>query len=106
MKQTGTKFDQIIAIGGGSRSIYWLKTIATVLGMCIDLPKEGCDLGAAFGAARIGIMAAEKGKKLNEVFKTPEISTTFEPEAKFTNDYERKYKIFQQLYPAIKAITQ
>ncbi len=46
------------AIGGGSRSRYWLKAIATALGIPVDLPADG-DFGAAFGAARLGLIAAE-----------------------------------------------
>ena len=54
---TGTGFDTIFALGGGSRSDYWVKAIATALGQPVDLPAAG-DFGAAFGAARLGMMAA------------------------------------------------
>ena len=54
---TGTGFETIFAVGGGSRSEYWLSAIATVLGIPISVPQAG-DFGAAFGAARLGMMAA------------------------------------------------
>ena len=40
------------------RSRYWLQLLANVLDVKIDVPKDG-DFGAAFGAARLGLMAAE-----------------------------------------------
>jgi xylulokinase len=54
---TGTRIDHLIAAGGGARSDYWLSLIATALGVPVRLPAEG-DFGAAFGAARLGMMAA------------------------------------------------
>ena len=35
----------------------WLKIIATVLGLPVDVPTDG-DFGGAFGAARLGLIAA------------------------------------------------
>ena len=55
LKAAGTTLDRVPAIGGGSRSRYWLKSIATALGIPVDLPADG-DFGAAFGAARLGLM--------------------------------------------------
>ena len=48
---------RVTAVGGGSRSELWLKIIATVLGVPVDLPAAG-DVGGAFGAARLGLIAA------------------------------------------------
>ncbi len=44
-------------LGGGTKSELWLKIIATVLGVPVDLPAAG-EVGGAFGAARMGLMAA------------------------------------------------
>ena len=53
---TGTGIDSLVAVGGGSRSEYWLSAIATALGQPIAIPEAG-DFGGAFGAARLAIMA-------------------------------------------------
>src|SRR5690606_31484560 len=58
LREAGTELSRVTAIGGGSRSTYWLKAIATALGMTVEVPAEG-DFGAAFGAARLGLIAAE-----------------------------------------------
>lgn len=54
---TGTRIECLVAVGGGSRSDYWLNVIATALDHPLSIPEAG-DFGAAFGAARLGMMAA------------------------------------------------
>lgn len=53
----GTDISSCIAVGGGSKSDYWLRAVATALDIPLDVPSGG-DFGAAFGAARLGMMAA------------------------------------------------
>ncbi len=48
---TGTEITSLLAVGGGSKSDYWLSAIATALDTPIDIPVAG-DFGGAFGAAR------------------------------------------------------
>src|SRR3546814_997821 len=55
LKSAGTSIDRVTAIGGGSRSRYWLASIATSLGIEVDVPADG-DFGAAFRAARLGLL--------------------------------------------------
>ncbi len=57
LQSAGTEIKSLIAVGGGSRSAYWLKSIATALNVPVSLPEEG-DFGAAFGAARLGLIVA------------------------------------------------
>ncbi len=54
---TGTRIDSLTAVGGGARSDYWLAAIATALGRPLDVTGDSA-VGAAFGAARLGMMAA------------------------------------------------
>ena len=75
---TGTKIARMTAVGGGSASDYWLAAIATALDCPVDVPASG-ELGAAFGAARLGMMAAERGGA--ELAPPPEIARTVEPVA-------------------------
>jgi len=54
---TGTKLESLLAVGGGAKSDYWLKAIATALDCPVLVPAAG-DFGGALGAARLGMMAA------------------------------------------------
>jgi xylulokinase len=101
LKSAGTTLSRVTAIGGGSRSHYWLKSIATALDLPVDLPADG-DFGAAFGAARLGLIAAT-GANPAEVLTAPATAETIEPDAALTAAYEDAYQRYRRLYPAIRA---
>ena len=90
------------AIGGGSRSRYWLSSIATALDMPVDIPADG-DFGAAFGAARLGLIAATGADPLS-VCTAPETAQTVAPVKDLTSAYETAYGRYRALYPAIRGI--
>ena len=100
LRAAGTELSRVTAIGGGSRSRYWLKSIATALGLPVDLPADG-DFGAAFGAARLGLIAAEAADPL-AVCTAPATAETIEPDANLASAYADAYRRYRALYPAIK----
>ena len=102
LKSAGTKIDRVTAIGGGSRSRYWLSSIATALDMPVDIPADG-DFGAAFGAARLGLIAATGADPLS-VCAAPETAETVEPAKALSSAYETAYGRYRALYPAIRGI--
>ncbi|MBB3658256.1 xylulokinase [Rhizobium sp. BK650] len=102
LRSAGTDISRVTAIGGGSRSRYWLASIATALGVPVDLPADG-DFGAAFGAARLGLIAAT-GADPVAVCTPPVTAGTIEPVAALTGAYEDAYKRYRATYPAIKSL--
>lgn len=102
LKSAGTKISRVTAIGGGSRSRYWLSSIATALDMPVDIPADG-DFGAAFGAARLGLIAATGADPLS-VCTAPETAETVEPVSELTGAYEAAYGRYRALYPAIRGL--
>ncbi|MBZ0164392.1 MAG: xylulokinase [Notoacmeibacter sp.] len=98
IRTTGTTIERATAIGGGSRSVYWLKAIATALGIPIDVPEEG-DYGAAFGAARLALIAAD-GCIPADVCSSPPVALTIDPVESLLPAYEEAYERFRALYPA------
>ena len=98
----GTRLDRVTAVGGGSRSTYWLKAIATALNIPVDVPADG-DFGAAFGAARLGLIAAE-GADPRTVCVAPATDLTVEPEASLTAAFDAAYNRYHNLYPALKGV--
>lgn len=91
---------QLLAVGGGSRSRYWLKVIATVLNQPIAVPEDG-DFGAAFGAARLGLCAAEDADPF-VVCAPPAIREVIEPLADLVEPYAVAHAAYSRLYPALK----
>jgi xylulokinase len=102
LKSAGTSISRVTAIGGGSRSRYWLASIATSLGVPVDIPADG-DFGAAFGAARLGLIAAT-GADPVAVCSAPETEETIEPVPALTEAYEDAYARYRAAYPALKAL--
>ena len=102
LKGTGTQLTRLLAVGGGTRSRGWVETLATVLGVPLDLPAKG-EFGAALGAARLAI-AAVTGGPLDEIMAPPEISETIEPRADLTAAYDEAYAKYRARYPQMKAI--
>jgi xylulokinase len=102
LEDGGSKIKRVMAVGGGTKSELWLKIIATVLGIPVDLPAAG-DIGGAFGAARLGLMAAT-GESHKSVCTKPKVAKTIAPEKRAMNAYEEQYKRYAKIYPAIKGI--
>ena len=100
LRAAGTELTRVTAIGGGSRSQYWLKSIATALDLPIDVPADG-DYGAAFGAARLGLIAATKADPL-AVCTAPATVSVIEPSDKLGAAYADAYQRYRALYPAIR----
>ena len=102
LKDAGTTVKRVMAVGGGTHSELWLKIIATVLGVPVDVPAAG-DVGGAFGAARMGLMAAT-GASYDDICTPPKIAKTIVPDLKAKASYEMAYARYVKIYPAIKGI--
>ena len=102
LKATGTDITSLIAVGGGSQSAYWLKTLATILNQPIQCPISG-DFGAALGAARLGMMAAEGVG--GEIAQAPGIQTIIDPDTDLVPAFEAAYRRFKSAQSAIGDLT-
>jgi xylulokinase len=98
---TGTKIENLLAVGGGSRSDYWLRAIATALDCPVSLPVAG-DFGGAFGAARLALMAATGAGA--EVATLPEIAREVLPDPALTDAFDAGYSRFRAAQSAIRSL--
>lgn len=99
---TGTRLDRLIAVGGGAKSDYWVQAIATALDLPIDMPEAG-DYGAAFGAARLGLMAATGAGA--ELATPPQIARTVTPVKALTSAYTEAHARYRAAYSAVRNLT-
>ncbi|MBR2573724.1 MAG: xylulokinase [Loktanella sp.] len=102
LASTGTKITRLIAVGGGSRSDYWVQAIATSLDLPIALPVAG-DFGGAFGAARLGLMAATGAGA--EIATAPKIARTIDPDTKLTAAFSQAHARYRASYTALKGLS-
>jgi xylulokinase len=103
LRQAGTELHAVTAIGGGSRSRYWLELMATVLRIPVEKPADG-DFGAAFGAARIGLIAAE-GADPFSILTPPATEYVVEPDTSLSSAFEDAYCNFKETYSALRPLS-
>lgn len=102
LQATGTRFDSLIAVGGGSRSEYWLRAIATSLNVPVDIPEAG-DFGAALGAARLGLMAAS-GAGI-DIATPPKIAATIDPDPALRRAFDDAHARYKETYRALRELS-
>ena len=96
---TGTKVNHLLAVGGGSKSDYWLSAIATALNCTVSVPVAG-DFGGAFGAARLGMMAATGAGA--EIATLPAIARQIDPIQALSAAFDAGHARFRAAQSAIK----
>ena len=101
LSSTGTKINQLVAVGGGAKSEYWVQAIATALGLPISIPVAG-DYGGAFGAARLGMIAY--GINRYDVAISPKIKHIIEPVMSLHDDYLSALQSYRETYKVLKSI--
>nr|WP_321460650.1 xylulokinase [uncultured Cohaesibacter sp.] len=102
LEAAGTSLDRLIAVGGGSSSDYWLSLLATILDKQIDRPTAG-DFGGAFGAARMGLVAEQKGDP-SLLCKMPSIEKSFYPNKALQDSFEKAYARYAAAYSSLKEL--
>ena len=99
---TGTRLENLLAVGGGSRSDYWLRAIATALDCPVSLPVAG-DFGGAFGAARLALMAATGAGA--EVASLPPIAREVLPDPALKDAFDAGHARYRAAQTAIRSLT-
>lgn len=103
LRGTGSNPSSLIAVGGGSKSKFWLSTLANTLGVKILVPGQG-EFGAAMGASRLAMLGAGNMAS-SDVLTQPEIIQTFEPNRELTRQYDDAFQQYQTLYKALKELS-
>lgn len=98
---TGTKLEHLLAVGGGSKSDYWLRAIATALDCPVSLPVAG-DFGGAFGAARLALMAATGAGA--EVATLPQIAREVLPDPALKDAFDAGHARYRAAQTAIRSL--
>lgn len=95
IKKTGTRLDALWIVGGGARAPYWVKLIASVLGLPIRVALRG-EYGAALGACRLAMLA--DGVPPDLVLLAPQLATQHEPDSDLIDAFDEAYHRFRQGY--------
>ena len=102
LRGTGTDVTSLIAVGGGSKSDYWLGALASSLDLPIDVPDSG-DFGGATGAARLAQMAVTgQGADLAP---RPAIARTIAPNPELVPAFADAHARYRAAYTVLKDLT-
>jgi xylulokinase len=93
------------ASGGGARSRLWLRIVASVLGLPLEL--TAVEEGAAFGAALLGGVAAGAFADVHEaVGACVRPRERIEPDEGWRRAYEAGYPRYRALYPSLEPLEE
>lgn len=96
----GGEIGEISVTGGGARSLYWGQLIAAALNRPLTY-RQGGEVGAAFGAARLARMALT-GEAPESCCSAPPVRNVVEPDAELCKLFADRRQIFTQLYRDLK----
>ncbi|MEO0542684.1 MAG: xylulokinase [Pseudomonadota bacterium] len=102
LAKTGTTIDNLLAVGGGSRSDYWLNAVATSLDVPVSRPVAG-DFGGAFGAARLAMMAVHGVEQ--QYLTQPPVEAVFEPKADLRDAYTEAHGRYKEAYRTTRLVS-
>jgi xylulokinase len=99
---SGAHIDSITVIGGGARSHYWGKILASALGRPL-VYRDGGEVGPAYGAAKLA-QIADTGIIVENICTPPAILHVAEPDDALVNLYAERLHKFRSTYQNLKSI--
>jgi xylulokinase len=94
----------LVAVGGATRNPFWMQNKADILGLPVETPEleEATPLGAAILAGIGAGLYRDEQDAFTRVYKP---GKTYLPNPELSPKYKELYRIYQQLYPALKPIS-
>jgi xylulokinase len=102
LQDAGTALDRISVIGGGSRSGYWGRILASALGKTL-VYRRGGDVGPSYGAARLARLCLGEDS-IEDICTAPPISAVVEPDPALTDLLAAKRARFKALYKTLQPL--
>ena len=101
LRGRGVPIKQVRLSGGGARSKFWRQLQADIYGTnCATINSAE---GPAYGVALLAAVGTGRFKDIRQACKSAiQITRTIRPQPKLKKLYERHYRQFTQLYPALR----
>jgi xylulokinase len=100
LKAGGGTADSLWLVGGGARSAWWARLLASLLDTRL-VNGVGAEAGGALGAARLAWLAC--GGSIDDVCRTPDIARVAEPDPALAAALQPRHARFQRLYTALRS---
>lgn len=98
-KKLGISIEKSTVCGGGAKSPLWMKILANVLNLELDIP--ACQEGPGYGGAMLAMVACKEYSDISDCTNA-EITERIIPSPELASLYEKKYRKFAKLYPELK----
>lgn len=100
VQNAGFEVEQAISTGGGTSSVVWTQIISDATGVRQQVLKasHGSPMGAAFLAGMVSGIITDR----QEILKWNETERIVEPDPSMKELYDRRYKVFRELYNSTK----
>ena len=103
LQAAGTNVETASLVGGGSRSRFWSELLASALRLPLIRRSSG-DLGAALGAARLGMLASNPSADVGVICVAPPVTDIIEPKADLADELQRRFDRYRKLYLALRPV--
>ena len=102
-RSLGLEIKKTKLCGGGAKSPIWQVILANILDLEIEILET--EEGPALGGAILAAVACGEYATVEEAAKAiVKVKKTIVPKAELVELYQKKYKVYRELYPAIKGI--
>jgi len=102
LRQAGSDIDNLLVVGGGSRSQEWLQILSNAMNKPLSIGKSAHS-GAAFGAARLAIASVNEHSQ-EEIFKPVTIDAVISPAPDCRSYYDDCWQQYRDLCPAVEEV--
>lgn len=100
-KSLGIDIKRTTICGGGAKSLLWRKIMANVLNLEVDIIES--EEGPGYGGAILAAVGCGEYDSVEEAArKLVKVVDTVKPDSELVKKYEKRYKIFRQIYPNLK----
>jgi xylulokinase len=97
----GSRIDEVSVIGGGARSAYWGRILASVLDRPLRYYRSS-ECGPAFGATRLARLALT-GEDPQRLCVSPPVERVLEPDPGLRQRYVDQLAVYRRLYGELRA---
>lgn len=102
-RKLGISITKTRICGGGAKSALWKTMIANILNLDVEVLKV--EEGPGLGGAMLAAVACGEYKSVEEAAaKIVRVKETVKPQRELVEKYENRYRIFKEIYPALKPV--
>lgn len=102
-RKSGAELEEIRVVGGGAKSDQWMRMMADVLGVPVEVP-AGASHAGAIGTAYCAFVGLGRCESFDEARDHITVAKRFEPRQENREAYAKSYEAFLTLYSTLEPL--